>query len=115
MAENKKEHLTVANANINEMERELIGGRFGEHLMVDLVASLLVAHYGHEFNQRNDFQLGVLLVRESILSHHGQLINDYYPGRYALKVLRSAKDGRLGLIFNPQSRLHPLLFTGLNS
>lgn len=104
--------VTVNNANVAAVINALNNGDVDEHDIVDDVSDLFVRHeaFAKPFLARYGFDLNRLLVKESILSHHGQFVNDGRPGSFAVKLLGLAQNGLLSLRFDPQSRIHSLLF-----
>lgn len=99
--------LTVNNANPTAMKKSVLNNEVNQYEMVDLIASLLTQHYELEL----DGILNFLMVKEAILSIHGQTRKDLELAVfYALELLEKAKVNKLSLTFDAHSRLSALQF-----
>lgn len=112
MSVSDSEPVTVKNANVAAVIKALNDGAVDEYDIVDDVSGLFVRHetFAKPFLAANGFELNWVLVKESILAHHGQFVNDGRPGSFAVKLLGLAQNGLLSLRFDPNSRIHSLLF-----
>ncbi|HHP0492472.1 hypothetical protein [Vibrio harveyi] len=99
--------LTVNNANPTAMKQSVLRNEINQYEMVDLIASILTQHYKSEL----DGILNFLMVKEAILSIHGQTRKDLeLAAFYALELLEKAKLNKLNLTFDARSQLSALQF-----
>ncbi|HAS5778549.1 TPA: hypothetical protein I7E95_002507 [Vibrio cholerae] len=105
------EPLTIQNANIEAMREAALRSVDDADRVVDAISHIIA---GDESHKRELGFLDAILVKESILSIHGQLIGklspDNHPANYALELLAKAQKGLLKLTFDEQSLFCPLQF-----
>lgn len=103
----KSNEQTVSNANLTEMKRSVLNNEVDHYEMVDIIAYLLTQHYKSEL----DGIINFLMVRESILSIHGQTRKELESVVfYALALLEKAKENKLNLTFEAHSLFSALQF-----
>ncbi|MCC3803996.1 hypothetical protein IB292_02985 [Vibrio parahaemolyticus] len=105
MTQSNQEALTVHNVSPQKLKQAVENGQIGDHEAVSEISKLLLQHY----SEGPDSILNYLLIRESILSIHGQTRNDL-ASSYAIELLEKAKRNELQLTFNDQSRFSALQF-----
>lgn len=112
MENDKNDVLTLDNIDFNAFSDAVETGKVSTHDAVDVVSRLFVQHAptAQAFFNTYKVELNYLMVSEAILAHHGQMIRDHHPGRYAVTLLGHAKNGNLRLRYAPQSPIASLLF-----
>ena len=105
-------NLTVENTDVDAIFAALKSGKIGQMDIVDIVSALFSKHqpFTQPILAAHQIQLHQLLVKESILSHHGNLVNDDKQGEFAVSLLKLAQDGSLMLRYDPEGRISSLLF-----